>query len=561
MPWFGTTKHLANTCFVVAQPLSAMQSNYSFPMWAARAAAEQAERTARQRLNKMIQNNNDDDDERSEQNAIRFDELLRRVFVDNLLPLIIWFVEVILCLTILAILSVVSYMALYRWVIMRGLEVQTRPIFFDYNPPGIRQGQSSHTLPPIGRVDLHSSKRAPWAYSCSFTDDSFCVIDDDRIIHQNHDVDSDDSNCHICDGPKEICTTVNNEASKKECQKDQDCNQPILLPNQRYFFEVTLTLPESEINKQLGMFMVTVDLRSSDKQLLASSKQSSMLPFESNMIAIFRKLSLLFPLSAGLLAETRTITLLSFDNYVDVSDKRSLSYVEVTLGVPNPASFSSSLQSIQVQSSKLRYGKEMSPIQEFFRSMRWPCAFLGTTFFFIIYLYTALSMWRRRTGTIRWDAQPYADFFSDDGSAPNNSMTGSARWMNADIEILEEEFNDSDNWEPLSETKKNGADGHSAKRREPADQIVSDEEESVSSADPNAETEKGSTGTGTTKVNDTGKSSFPFGKIASNDALKGRSYLLGQKPSREDEEKSLADMVMKGYSKYEIFTDQDDADR
>jgi len=524
-----------------------MQSNYSFPMWAARAAAEQAERTARQRLNKRIQNNYDD--ERSEPNAMRFDELLRQFFVDTLLPLIIWSVEVIVCITILAILSVVSYVALYRWVIMRGLQVQSQPIFFDYNP-GI-QGQSN-PLPPIGRVDLRSSKRAPWAYSCSSTDDNFCVIDDDRIIHHHNHADSDDSNCHIYEGPKELCTHVNNEATETESQKEENSNHPILLPDQRYFFEVTLTLPESEINKQLGMFMVTVDLRSSNKQLLASSKQSSMLPFESNMIAIFRKLSLLFPLSAGLLAETRTITLLAFDNYVDVSAKRSLSYVEVTLGVPNPASFSSSLQSIQVQSSKLRYGKEMSPIQEFFRSMRWPCAFLGTMFFFIIYVYAALSIWRRRAGTIRWNAQPYADFFSDDGSAPNNSNTGSDRWMDADIEILEEEFddNDSDKWEPLNETEQNGVNGHSAKKKEPTDQIVSDEEDSVSSVDPNAKAKKGATGT----TKPVSKSSFPFGKIASNDAVRGRSHVLGQKPSREDEEKSLADMVMKGYSKYEIFT-------
>ena len=548
-----------------------MQSHHSsFPMWAARAAAEQAERRARQRLNKMIQDkfNSDDGrgDEHPEQSAVRFDELLRRFFVDNLLPLLIWFVELIVCVVILAILSVASYVALYRWVIMRGLEVQSRPIFFDYNPTGIiQQRKSSHLLPPIGRVDLRSSKRAPWAYSCSSTSDDFCVIDDDRIIMHNNAIhnkdDSDGSNDNECKGTTDdLCTNSNNEAAKTEC-KEEDNHHPILLPDQRYFFEVTLTLPESEINKQLGVFMLTVDLRSSDKQLLASSKQSSMLPFESNMIAIFRKFALLFPLSAGLLAETRTITLLSFDNYVDVSDKRSLSYVEVTLGVPNPASFSSSLQSIQIQSSKLRYGKEMSPIQEFFRSMRWPCAFLGTTFFFIVYVYAALTIWRRRTARIRWNAQPYADLFSDDGgSAPNNSKTRSDdRWMDADIEILEEECNDSDKWEPLNETnhspkKKEPADQivsdeeeDSSTKKEPADQIVSDEEESVSSVDPNAEV-------GTAKVHDTDKSSFPFGKLASFDEVKGRPNVLGQKPSREDEEKSLADMVMKGQSKYAIFT-------
>ncbi len=529
-------------------------------MWAARAAAEQAERTARQRLNKMLQNNEaEDNDEQPMEEPIRFDELLRGFIVDNLLPLAIWFVEVIVCIAVLAILSVASYGVLYWGVIMRGLEVQARPIFFDYNPG--TPGQSDQVLPPIiGTVDLKSPKRAPWSYSCSSSpvEDSLCVrIDNDRIQHSNTDnlIGKDDDSC---------LNKLSNAAARTKCLQAMEISdiQPILVPNQRYFFEVTLTLPESEINKRLGMFMVTVDLRSSDKQLLASSKQSSMLPFESNMIAIFRRMLLLLPLSAGLLAETRTVTLLSFDNYVDISSKQPLSYVEVTLKVPNPASFSSTLQSIQIQGSKLRFGKEMSPLQEFFRSMRWPCAFLGTTFFFMVYAYAALSVWRRRASRIRWNSQPYADFFSDDDNDESvaNSKSGSDdRWMGAEVEIIEEECNDSDKWEALDErNNKNEVNEDSAeKETERVDQVVSDEEEdSVTSADQNvAEC--------TTKASC--KSTFPYGKVASNGSVKGRSngssqkpscgpHGLGQKPSREDEERSLADMVMKGHKKYEVFT-------
>ena len=94
----------------------------------------------------------------------------------------------------------------------------------------------------------------------------------------------------------------------------------------------------------------------------------------------------------------------------------------------------------------------------------------------------------------------------------------------------------------------------SEEKKEPTDQIVSDEEESVSSVDINAEQRP-------TTVEDAEKSSFPFGKIASHKAVKGRpNVFLNQKPSREDEEKSLADMVMKGYSKYEIFTGESEID-
>ena len=86
---------------------------------------------------------------------------------------------------------------------------------------------------------------------------------------------------------------------------------------------------------------------------------------------------------------------------------------------------------------------------------------------------------------------------------------------------------------------------------------MSDEEEdSVTSADQNV-------AEGTTKTSC--KSTFPNGKVASNGSVKGRSngssqkpscgpHGLGQKPSREDEERNLADMVLKGYRKYEVFT-------
>ena len=484
-------------------------------MWAARAAAEHAERTAIHRLNKMIQNNSD---ESTQHNRIRYDEFFRQMFVENFFPFVIWCLELILSTLVLVVLSVASYLAVYNWVVMRGLEVQSRPIYFDYNPPS----------PPIGIVDLRSTKRAPWAYSCSCTHDKFCAVDGERTKGTTEASSFNDEN----------------KVVKTGCDAE-DSFHPILRRDQKYFFEISLTLPESEINKRLGIFMVDIDLLSRDKQLLASSKQSSMLPFESNMVELFRKLSILLPLSTGLLAESRTVTLLSFDNYVDLSAEQSLSYVEVTLGVPKPASFSSSLHSIQIQSSMLRYGKEMSPIQEFFRSMRWPCAFLGTMFFFMIYVYSTLMIiWRRRYARIKLDAQPYADFFSYDGSAPNNSNTEPDRWMGADIEILEEDCDNSGLWEPLNETNQFKINVSRNEDNAAIEQIVSDEEKSTRSVE--ACTEKGMSQV------DHAEKSFPFGK--SNLAVKERPNTFRQKPSREDEEKSLADMVMNGYSKYEIFT-------
>jgi hypothetical protein len=182
----------------------------------------------------------------------------------------------------------------------------------------------------------------------------------------------------------------------------------------------------------------------------------------------------------------------------------------------------------------------------------------------MVYAYATLSVWRRRASRIRWNSQPYADFFSDDDdddddeSVANSKAGSDDRWKGAEVEIIEEECNDSEKWESLDErNNENKVNGDSAeKKKEKFDQVVSDEEEdSVTSADQNV-------AEGTTKASC--KSTFPYGKIASNGSVKGRSngssqkpcapHGLGQKPSREDEERSLADMVMKGYRKYEVFT-------
>ena len=80
-------------------------------------------------------------------------------------------------------------------------------------------------------------------------------------------------------------------------------------------------------------------------------------------------------------------------------------------------------------------------------------------FFFIVYVYVALKIWRRRAAPRRWNTQPYADFFSDDGSALNNPETGHDRWTGEDIEILEEEFDDAENWEPLNNAEQNSPNG------------------------------------------------------------------------------------------------------
>jgi hypothetical protein len=95
----------------------------------------------------------------------------------------------------------------------------------------------------------------------------------------------------------------------------------ILKPGKTYYLEVALDLPESEINRRVGMFGVLVELQSSDGTKLASSMRAARLPHESKWISIIRKLVFLMPLLIGAVQETRTIIVPSFHHIVESSEQ------------------------------------------------------------------------------------------------------------------------------------------------------------------------------------------------------------------------------------------------
>eukprot|EP00578_Thalassiosira_sp_NH16_P005508 CAMPEP_0181133564 /NCGR_PEP_ID=MMETSP1071-20121207/31596_1 /TAXON_ID=35127 /ORGANISM="Thalassiosira sp., Strain NH16" /LENGTH=183 /DNA_ID=CAMNT_0023219973 /DNA_START=336 /DNA_END=887 /DNA_ORIENTATION=- len=165
------------------------------------------------------------------------------------------------------------------------------------------------------------------------------------------------------------------------------------------------------------------------------------------------------------------------------------------------------------------------------------------------------------------DAQPYADFFdSDDETADNSNSASQGRWMGADIEILEDDEDDNDAWEPIeSKEEKEAKIGDDAAQKPARSNIVSDDESFFS------------------KQKDTGNHqdvNFPPGTPANDTAVLGHGSLVGSKPhdkagkqqvedlhskgnrcnyprktsSQEKEEQCLADMVMKGRSKWGVFT-------
>ncbi|KAL3798383.1 hypothetical protein HJC23_005036 [Cyclotella cryptica] len=486
--------------------------------------------------------------------SCRSEEPLQNLILRNIIPFFFFFAKLLASLIGVAVFSVVTYWFIYSSVVMRGLEVQSRPIFFDYS--------AGDFSTPLGRVDLMSTMNAPWLYVCGNSDSNsshnsgpnFCIQDHNRLNTEK----SDNSHCHT--DVKSSYSNVNPELMPYHSDESQHSkSNHVLKTGQKYFIEVVLTLPESDVNRKLGMFMLIVDLRSSDGSLLAKSKQSSLFPYESGVVGLARKLILLLPLVSGVMTETKTISLLCFDNYVDSSKSKSLSYAEVTLDVPHLARYPAPTHTIQVISADFHYGRMMSPLQRFFRSWFYFCAFFGVLLIFICYgvlgLYLASARgWLLNRDTYRYPA--FADAFDSNNSSMYNFSAGSQlnSFSGVDVEFLDDEDN-NDAWEPLNGTEARDTDKSN---------VILDDKSIASSCciklqsnEPLSKTCHLGPLTVSPTIQDQKSKLFSRDDEPNNTDTQ---TVLKETALAKQEEKCLADMVMKGLSKWEVFTDQDDPD-
>ncbi|CAH2059434.1 unnamed protein product [Thlaspi arvense] len=80
-------------------------------------------------------------------------------------------------------------------------------------------------------------------------------------------------------------------------------------PGHRTEISVSMTLPESEYNKKLGMFQVRVDFLSESGQILATSRRPCMVRFRSEPIRLVQTFLKIGPLVTGYVSEIQTLNL------------------------------------------------------------------------------------------------------------------------------------------------------------------------------------------------------------------------------------------------------------
>jgi hypothetical protein len=94
----------------------------------------------------------------------------------------------------------------------------------------------------------------------------------------------------------------------------------LLSEGRAYYLEIVLTLPETAVNVEAGIFGVVTDLLSSNGTCLAISRRSSRFPHQSAWITLLKKWLTLIPLLLGAIEESRTVVIPAYRHFVESTD-------------------------------------------------------------------------------------------------------------------------------------------------------------------------------------------------------------------------------------------------
>jgi len=402
-------------------------------------------------------------------------------FCQTLLSLIKRTIYILFVSTVILTLSVLTYGFIYN-VSMPRLAIRS-PIYFDYNFVPER-----HLSGAYGRYIEHQERH-------------FCTSSSE--VEQNGGDDQEQMRqcTHPTRDTRPAPPTAVVELNMQHTQwhayheevlpvtYDDTSGVHVIKPKRRHFVDLALTLPESDLNRQLGMMMVEVDLLASDGTLVASSGRPTMLPHESSLIGVVRKLVLMGPILIGAVAEARTVVLESFDSYVESPDV-PLAAVVVRLVIPHRTMSGGShhYAPIQVHSGEVRIGKELNTIQGIMKMWFYSVGLAAVTVlsFFYAFWFLIIRAWFRRQmrhyystnrraaaggrnnqgefdfeydadgdngsewGDMGDDNDEAAD--ADEGVADNQSMESG-------IDFVELDESDDENWDSIHETSQNNVQG------------------------------------------------------------------------------------------------------
>ncbi|KAI4470024.1 bernardinelli-seip congenital lipodystrophy 2 bscl2 protein [Holotrichia oblita] len=132
-----------------------------------------------------------------------------------------------------------------------------------------------------------------------------------------------------------------NNSHVRPCEESSMCSFPsahveltkrqqLLMMGQPYRVELVLEMPESPVNKQLGMFMVCVDFRGKSNKLITRSCRSAMLHYRSFVLDLIYTVAYSPLLLIGTVEEKQTINIELFEDYYEIENEAVTDvYVEI----------------------------------------------------------------------------------------------------------------------------------------------------------------------------------------------------------------------------------------
>lgn len=130
----------------------------------------------------------------------------------------------------------------------------------------------------------------------------YCVVEEPFMLKQGLNFDYTKSK------PVAFVPIVTCPAAEFEDKNDVRFAR-VIPPNHKLKATVTMVLPESDYNRNLGMFQVRVDFLSKNGKSLASFSHPCMLAFKSQPLRLLLTFFKIVPLVAGYLSETQTLKL------------------------------------------------------------------------------------------------------------------------------------------------------------------------------------------------------------------------------------------------------------
>uniref|UniRef100_K3WY91 Seipin n=1 Tax=Globisporangium ultimum (strain ATCC 200006 / CBS 805.95 / DAOM BR144) TaxID=431595 RepID=K3WY91_GLOUD len=128
--------------------------------------------------------------------------------------------------------------------------------------------------------------------------------------------------------------------------------QQVLVPGVKYDIYIELTVPESRVNADIGMFMVSTTLKSTDGQYLASSARSAIVHDSHSLVRWIRVGALAVLHALGLTEPAQVLDVLAINGIME-SKTHPLTTAEITLNHP----------AIQIYSAKLTIIAQLSGVR------------------------------------------------------------------------------------------------------------------------------------------------------------------------------------------------------